>query len=141
MKKDKTSFPLFCEKCQEQFTIGESDFLPGKNDDINGDEYLVFWAICPKCGHPDLYEECTSTDYEIIPKDMKLRIMKRHAHTAEEELDLAWRRETLKEVIAGIEKTEDLIRRKRNAANDDKVLFDGWKDSATIVRELKQMKG
>lgn len=137
--KTKT-FDYHCSCCDNDVKVEEADFIPGRTDNIHSEEYLIFWAVCPECGEPGIFEECTSTDLEVIPRDMKLRIMKRFAHIADESLALARAKVAMESARRNCEYIEGVIKSRINEGLSDEELYPGWYNSSKIVRELKQRK-
>ncbi len=130
----------YCNDCKKEVEIGEEDLIPNRGWDILTEEYLLFYVLCPNCKKLSVIEECTSTDKEIIPPDMKLRLMKKYAYVSDEYLEYY---RTLREYEIARLKCERMlmsIKNKQESLPDSDRLFDNWKNSDEIVEEISKLQ-
>ena len=130
----------YCNDCRKEVEVSEKDFIPNRGWDIINDEYLLFYVVCPNCKKLSVIEECTSTDKEIISPDMKLRLMKKYAYVSDEYLEYY---RTLREYEIAKSKCERMlltIKKKQELLSDNDRLYDTWKDSEEIVKEVSKLQ-
>ena len=130
----------YCKDCKIESKIEEKDLIPGRGWDIVNDEYLLFYVVCPNCKSINVFEECTSTDKELIPSDMKLRLMKKYAYVSDDYLDYY---KSLREYERTKKKCESImekIKYKQELFGDDSRLYDNWKDSEEIVEGVSKLQ-
>ncbi|MBR4178651.1 MAG: hypothetical protein IKR57_04830 [Bacilli bacterium] len=130
----------YCHECKKEYEIGEENLIPGVGTDYFMDEYLLFYAMCPKCRFLNVFEECTSTDKEIIPPDMKLRLMKKYANVADQYYKYYESLRKLEIVKADCEKIMDEIKKIQSEKKDNSRLYYYWKDSESIVQECHTLQ-
>lgn len=130
----------YCRECEKELKIEEKDLIPNRGWDYNVEEYLLFYVMCPKCKRLNVYEECTSTDKELIPSDMKLRLMKKYAYVSDEYLRYYEKLRELEEAKAECERLKSIIENIQNKHKDNERLFSHWKDSEEIVEEVSKLQ-
>ena len=52
----------YCYECEKESIIKEEDLIPHRGWDYFTEEFLLFYAICPKCKKVGIYEECLGNE-------------------------------------------------------------------------------
>lgn len=131
MEQEKM-FKCNCSRCNTTSSVNEYSLLPGRNY-IGFDEDLLFYVKCPNCLSVNII------DYNLIPNDTKLKLMKQYSNIADDVLYI-WKLEAeIKQKENEIEKTKSSITQKLNARTDDIRLFEGWYPSEEIIAKKEML--
>ena len=131
---------FYCYDCASEYEVDENNLIPARGWNIVDEEYLLFYCICPKCMSISTFEECTSTDKELIPPDMKLRLMKKYSLVSDDYIEYY---KQLKEYEVAKRKCEKIFKKiklKEKNRSDNSCLYENWKTSEEIVSDVAKLE-
>ena len=131
---------FYCDECEKEYEIGEKDLFPSSGTGIPYEEYLLFYAICPGCKELHVYEECTGNNKEIIPRDMKLRLMRKYAYLSEIYYQYYEALSELEKAKRECESIKEEIDYLKSIRPDRKRLFEDWETNEKVLKFIYNQK-